>query len=123
MTDLAKHIFDLGCTMNRANAEMAGAAHPGEVEDMLDAARRNDPMWCPPEVVESLLRYWHRRIPTGDFLRAVLENDLRDACGRADDTNIRHLPGIVSFCWWQLPSPAWGSPSKVAAWLAREDEP
>ncbi|HUT57411.1 MAG TPA: hypothetical protein VNA25_06010 [Phycisphaerae bacterium] len=123
MTDLAKHIFDLGCTMNRANAEMAGAAHPGEVEDMLDAARRNDPMWCPPMIVESLLRYWHRRIPTGGFLRAVLENDLMVACERADDMNIRHLPGIVRFIYNQLPIGAYGSPKKILAWLAREDEP
>ena len=123
MTDLAKHIFEMGCAMNRANAEMAGAAYPDEVADMLDVARRNDPMWCPPEIVESLLRYWHRRIPTGGFLQAVLENDLVEACARADDDNIRHLPGIVSFCYNQLPGNSWHSRENVQAWLAREDEP
>ena len=76
---------------------------------------------CPPEVKESLLRYWHQRIPTGDFLRAVLENNLREAFGRADDTNRRHLGEIVNWCYWELPSPAWGSPEKVRAWLAQED--
>jgi len=85
-------------------------------------AKRDDPMYCPVEITESLLRYWHQRCPTGGFLQAVLENDLRDACCLADDTNIRHLPGIVSFCWWQLPALAWGSPAKVRAWLMREDE-
>ena len=83
----------------------------------------NEDIWtCPPEIVESLLRYWHRRIETGGFLRAVLENDLREACSRADDTNIRCLPGIVLFCYEQLPAIAWGSTERVRAWLAREDE-
>ena len=129
MTDLAKHLFEMGVAMNRVAAEAHGAGP--HVVDLADTElareqahdeHRNDPWWCPPEIVESLLRYWHQRIPTGGFLEAVLCNDLRDACGRADDTNIRHLPGIVQFCYWQLPGGSWGSPERVNAWLAREDE-
>jgi hypothetical protein len=95
-------------------------------DDMMaddDAAENaNDPLYCPQEVVLSLLRYWHHRVPTGDFLRAVLENDLRDACARADAVNIRHLPGIVRFCWEQLPSPSWGSAENVRTWLKGKDQ-
>jgi hypothetical protein len=107
--DLSKHLFDVGCTMNRAQAEMA---HVVATEPNHDARR-----YCPVEIVESLLRYWHDRTPTGDFLRAVLANDLTDAVYRADDTNVRCLAGIVRFIYEQLPHESWGSRAKVQAWL------
>ncbi|HJU12346.1 MAG TPA: hypothetical protein VJ728_15790 [Candidatus Binataceae bacterium] len=39
------------------------------------------------DVIESLRRYAHQRIPTGGFLEAVLRNDLRDAHAKADMQN------------------------------------
>lgn len=58
------------------------------------------------------------RRPTGGFLQAILENDLREACGRADNQNQRLIWEIVEYCWNELPPTCWGSPEKVAAWLA-----
>lgn len=75
-----------------------------------------------PATVAELLRYRDERIPPGDFLRCVLENDLAGACGRADSFNQRALHDIVSFCWNELPSICWGSPKAVHTWLVRADE-
>ena len=54
----------------------------------------------------------------GDFLRAVLSNDLMGAVGRADEYNRLTLWVIVSYVYNVLPSICHGSPEKVAAWAA-----
>jgi hypothetical protein len=72
----------------------------------------------PPPLHSGLLEYFAARRPTGSFLRAVLENDLREACMRADDVNRWEIANIVLFLHSYVPSPAWGSPIAVQAWLA-----
>lgn len=58
---------------------------------------------------------FHR--PVGDFLMAVLSNDLRGACQRADDENIENLPAYVAYLYNEAPGACWGSPEKVKEWL------
>jgi len=70
-----------------------------------------------PRIIASILRYADQHVPTGGFLRAVLENDLLGAIRRADDDNIRVLREIVCYCYDEIPSRCWGSPEKVGAWL------
>jgi len=82
-----------------------------------DAVMRKHMEECPQEIIESLERYRDDRIPTGGFLRAVLENDLRNALSRADNTNVVYLLGIVKWIYWNIPAIAWGSPKNVSAWL------
>ena len=60
-------------------------------------------------------------VPTGDFLRAVLSNDLTDAACRADEDNLEDLVNIVKYAYNDLPSACRGSPEKVAAWLAKHN--
>lgn len=55
--------------------------------------------------------------PVGDFVRAVLENDLRGAVCHADEQNLRDLAEIVKHVYNNIPSGCWGSPEKVSAWL------
>jgi hypothetical protein len=78
-----------------------------------------DPARCPAVIVESLKRYADHGVPTGDFLRAVLENDLKEAVGRADHINGPALAHIVSYCYNEIPSTSWGSPAKVEAWIEK----
>lgn len=52
----------------------------------------------------------------GNFLGAVLENDLRRAVERADDINRASLANYVTFLFNYAPLPCWGSPEKVAEW-------
>jgi hypothetical protein len=74
-----------------------------------------------PQMREGLKNYFEHRIPTGDFMRSVLSNDLRGAVGRADSQNIYLLHEYVSWLWNEAPAGAWGSPAKVDAWLSRTD--
>ena len=82
-----------------------------------------DSLGCkvPDHTLGGLHRYVNHRLPPGDFLRAVLENNLTEALGRADDTNQRTIKEIVSFIYSCLPSNCWGSREKVEKWLAGEE--
>jgi hypothetical protein len=55
---------------------------------------------------------------TGDFLRAILENDLYGACARADEDNRYRLYDVVFFLTNYAPSGCWRSPEAVATWRA-----
>ena len=80
-----------------------------------------DPDLCPEHLVEAFQRYVEHGIPPGDFLRAVLENDLMGACGRADAMNIMLLPTIASYVYNRMPSTCHGSPERVAVWIAERE--
>jgi hypothetical protein len=73
-----------------------------------------------PRIRESLVAYAVEGRPTGDFLRAVLSNDLSDAVARADELNAVALPQIVAFVRNELPRACWGSPTAVERWLERK---
>jgi hypothetical protein len=70
----------------------------------------------PDYMVGGIERWIEHGIYPGDFLTAVIENDLREACGRADDTNQKLLYQYVSFFYNHAPSRCWGSPEKCEAW-------
>lgn len=72
-----------------------------------------------PNLADGLCRYIESGVPTGSFLRAVLENDLREACWRADATNRLLLWEFVCWLHNHAPRDCWGSREKVDAWLSR----
>ena len=53
----------------------------------------------------------------GDFLTAVLENDLTGAFHRADRINKEVIQTWVEWLHWEIPSVAWGSPKLVRQWV------
>ena len=61
--------------------------------------------------------YVKHYIPTGGFVRAVLENNLMEAFYRADDMNASHMKDIVVYVYNKIPSTCWGSPEIVKLWL------
>jgi len=63
-------------------------------------------------------RYIEDGIDPGDFLFAVLSNNLSEAVQCADCTNIEKLPDYVMFMYWEIPSTAWGSKELVHQWIA-----
>jgi len=77
----------------------------------------------PPHMMDGLTRYIEHGIAPGGFLTAVLENNLREACARADDINIRNLPAYIAYLYNDAPSACWGSPEKVDAWVANFRDP
>lgn len=74
--------------------------------------------YIPERMMDGLQRYVVNHIAPGDFLMAVLTNDLHEALGRADDENMANLPAYGAFLYNNVPSNCWGSPEKVQAWLA-----
>ncbi|MCR4300672.1 MAG: hypothetical protein NUV51_03605 [Sulfuricaulis sp.] len=79
--------------------------------------------YIPDRMMEALTRYVEQHVPTGDFLLAVLENNLSEAVGRADDENLQNLPAYVAYLYNEVPSTCHGSPEKVTAWLAKVKQP
>lgn len=71
----------------------------------------------PAGLQSAMQLYIERAIPPGGFLTAVLSNDLRGACARADDINRHELFAIVSWLYNNAPTPCWGSPERVEKWL------
>ena len=71
----------------------------------------------PASLMVSLERYVKEHCSTSGFLRAVLENDLREACFKADDFNAPNIIDIVRWCHNTLPNHCWGSKEKVKEWL------
>lgn len=55
--------------------------------------------------------------PVGNFLEALLSNDLIEAVGQADNSNIILLPVYCRYLYNECPSQCHGSPEKYKAWL------
>lgn len=70
------------------------------------------------EIIESINRYVDDGIPPGDFLSAVLTNDLIGACANADWQNRNRLFDIVSYLYNTIPNAAWGSVENYNNWIA-----
>ena len=74
----------------------------------------------PGHMVQPMIDYFEKGWPPGDFLRAVLENDLVEAVGRADSINQISLHSYVMWLYWHVPGRpegGWGSPAAVNKWL------
>ena len=72
--------------------------------------------YVPPRMMEAMLRYTEHGVVPGDFLQAVITNDLREACFRADDENLANLPAFVAWLYNEAPAQCWGSEKKMLAW-------
>jgi|ETNvirnome_6_100_1030635.scaffolds.fasta_scaffold39092_4 hypothetical protein len=70
----------------------------------------------------SFERWIEEGIDPGNFLTAVLRNDLSETIGRADEHSIRILPDIVRWIYSNAPSACWGSPEKVKTWKGHKYE-
>lgn len=70
----------------------------------------------PPNTIQTIKDYVERGLKPGSFIDAVLTNDLRTACARADIENRHVLYDIVMYCENEIPGACWGSTSKVIAW-------
>ena len=71
----------------------------------------------PERMFLALCRYVVDGVRPGDFLQAVLANDLRSAVGCADDENTGHLANWSRVVYQHVPSNANGSHKIVQAWI------
>jgi hypothetical protein len=74
-------------------------------------------------ILRGLRDYVEKRVPTGGFLRAVLESDLFGALGKADLSNRAAIYPICELIYNELPAPCFGSKERVAAWLKGGKDP
>lgn len=70
----------------------------------------------PERMMGSIQRYIEHGIPPGDFLCAIIDNDLKEAVGRADDENMGNIPAYVAYFYNEAPGPCWGSRERRHSW-------
>lgn len=83
------------------------------------AGRRPDWSLIPDYMVGGLRRYIENGIKPGDFLAAVLSNDLKEAVIRADDTNIGILHNYIKFLYNYGPMECYGSEHAYSRWIEK----
>jgi hypothetical protein len=76
----------------------------------------------PDRMMPGILRYVHGGEHPGDFLTAVICNDLKMAVDAADEENMRNLPAYVGYFYNRAPSACWGSAEKMRDWMALKQE-
>ena len=73
----------------------------------------------PADLIESIDAYVKDGRPTGDFLRAVINNDLKEAVVRADDNNLARIHAIVGYLYNECPIGCWGFAGAAERWTER----
>tara|TARA_R110000751_G_scaffold71196_9_gene144025 strand:- start:224 stop:529 length:306 start_codon:yes stop_codon:yes gene_type:complete len=81
---------------------------------MFDVSHYQDKV--PSHLLNALVHWGKQEYITGDFLGAVLSNDLMEAIGRADNSSMASLKHIAMFINNELPRDCHGSKETVAEW-------
>jgi len=92
-----------------------------ENRKIIDTIYRFQGMYIPPRMMGGIKRYIEHHILPGDFLTAIITNDLKKACWAADDENLRNIPAYVAYFYNEAPARCWGSPDEMQAWLDSGD--
>ena len=74
----------------------------------------------PAHCIGGLENYFYHRIHPGDFLYAVLCNNLMEAASRADYINQHSLYIYAAFLYNEAPIGSYGSKENVEKWLAEK---
>lgn len=76
--------------------------------------------YIPDRMMPGIRRYIEDGIPPGRFLTAIIQNNLSNACGQADDENMRNLPAYAAYFYNEVPLTCWGSKEKMNVWIAQK---
>lgn len=71
----------------------------------------------PEDLRDGFKMYIEHGVPPGHFITAVLRNDLKEACARADLHNRKKLYDLVFWLYNYAPNSCWGSPALVHNWI------
>jgi hypothetical protein len=85
-------------------------------EHLIEHAYR---LGIPDYMHDGLVEFILNGRPVGNFLTAVLSNNLKEACGRADETNLQILPNYVKFLYNHAPIGCWGDEERMESWMER----
>lgn len=76
--------------------------------------------WSIPEhTLQSIERYVEHGCPVGSFLEAVICNDFKAACMRADDQNAVNLMAYAAYFYNEAPIGCYGTKQRYKAWIAQ----
>ena len=78
--------------------------------------------YIPDRMGGGIDRYVNEGIIPGEFLQAIICNDLKEAFGRADDENFYNVAAYVNYFYNNCPAVCWGSKEKMEAWAKTHDE-
>lgn len=95
-----------------AGAAQAIRAHLGD-------QNRPDSSRIQPRFKASIDAWTRYGVPPGDFLQAVLRNDLTETFARADFQALPNIPHVLSYVYNECDHRSWGSPEKVLSWAAQ----
>ena len=73
--------------------------------------------YIPDRMLGGLTRYVEHGIEPGDFLTAVISNDLVESVMLADDENLANIPAYAAWLYSQAPIGCWGSPENMQRWI------
>ena len=73
----------------------------------------------PEHMHAGIILYYEDYIEPGDFLTAVINNDLKEACSRADETNKNCLFNYMMWFYNEAPAGSWGYQGAVHDWLMK----
>lgn len=76
----------------------------------------NDIYEIPEYMRDGLELYVQMGVVPGDFLSAVIANDLKKAVMYADVNNMRNLPAYANFFYNYAPVDCWGSVQNLNDW-------
>ena len=71
----------------------------------------------PDHLHDGLMSYLRYGIPPGSCLQAILSNDLKEACFKADPVTEGAFRHIVIFLAQFAPWTSWGTPEFYEAWI------
>lgn len=91
-----------------------------EIDIMREVKQMTERYEVPGYMRHSLAEYVIGHKPVGDFLEAVISNNLYGAYAHADGTNVKHVGAYVAYLYNVAPSKCWGSPEKYKAWIEEE---
>lgn len=72
----------------------------------------------PTHMQSAAKAYVEHGLHPGDFLTAVLSNNLVEAFGKADDINFKRMSDWAAWLYSDCPRGAWGSWDAVESWIA-----
>ncbi len=79
-------------------------------------AMDNDESYVPRHMRGGVQRYIEHGISMGGFGTALVSNNLKEAIGRADLENKKHITSTVAWFYSYAPSKCWGSSEAVETW-------
>lgn len=104
--------------LNEEQKALVEAAVDNDVSRLVEARKMSiNARRIPHHMWDSLVSYIVKGTPTGGFLSAVLRNDLKEACARADGTNQHLIYDYVYVLWNYAPMNCWSGPKNAESWL------